>query len=59
MTKVRFTKTAGLHDAGFVTDVPPLVAAKMVKQKRVELVPEPSRAEKMVPQRQPERMKRR
>ena len=59
MTQVRLTKTSGFHDAGFIMNVPPLTARKMVKEKRAELVPEPSRAEKMIPQRSPERMKRR
>jgi len=59
VAKVRLTKTAGFHDAGAVFDVPYLTAQKMVKEKRAELVPDSHRAEKMVPQRSAERMKRR
>lgn len=59
MTQVRLTKTTGFHDAGFVMDVPPQRAAQMVKQQRAELVTEQSRGEKMVPQRSPERMRKR
>jgi hypothetical protein len=59
MPKVRLTKGGVFTTAGQVLDVPKIEAERLVKQKRGELVPEHARAEKMVPQRPVERMKKR
>jgi hypothetical protein len=44
---------------GRVDDVPRVEALRLIRAKRAQLVPEPSREEKMVPQRRTERMKSR
>jgi hypothetical protein len=56
--KVKLTKSGIFTESGQVLDVPPSRAQQLVREKRAELVPDSHRAEKMVPQRSPERMKR-
>jgi hypothetical protein len=57
--KVKLLKGGMFTEPGQVLDLDPGAAARLIAQKRAELVPEHGRTQKMVPQRTAERMNRR